>query len=254
VRTIRLQAAKERRAIYNDTSVQTLGTLVLDHITAIGQVQILAKDRIRGGYVSVNGLDIPAADARERSARPHGYGVSVLQGAFTLWNQQPAELTALSAELVGISLGREGAPVLGSGVFVSGAGFEGSSLRVSRLETGSILQMAKSRREPLISSPEGSSSSTAHTLTKCALMGPSSHMDPMIWCWTIGEMLTAGLLKVISGRMDPAASGLSTLARRGSSTPLSQLRPLVLAYRYVRCHGPQSNAIASTDLSSGIRT
>lgn len=143
MRTIRLQAAKERRAIYNDTSVQTLGTLVLDHLTVIGQVQMLAKDQIRGGHVSVKGLDIPAADARERSARPHGYGVSVLQGAFTLWNQQPAELAALSAELVGISLGREGAPVLGSGVFVSGAGFEGTSLRVSRLETDSIFTDGK---------------------------------------------------------------------------------------------------------------
>ncbi len=65
VRTIRLQAAPHQRAVYNDTSVQTLRNVVLDHVTTIGQVQILAKDQVRGGYISVNGLDIIAADERE---------------------------------------------------------------------------------------------------------------------------------------------------------------------------------------------
>jgi len=138
VRTIRLQAAPHQRAVYNDTSIQTLGNLMLDHVTTIGQVQLLAKDHVRGGHVSVNGLDIVAADAHARSARPHGYGVHVLQGVFTLWNQQSAEQAVLTADLVGISLGRENAPVIGSGVFVSGADFTGTSLQVSRLETDTI--------------------------------------------------------------------------------------------------------------------
>jgi hypothetical protein len=111
VRAIRLQAAPHQRAIYNDSSVQTLGNIVLDHVTTTGQVQILATDQVRGGHVSVNVLDIVAADARSRTARPHGYGVFVLQGAFTLWNQQSAEQGVLTADLVGISAGRENAPV-----------------------------------------------------------------------------------------------------------------------------------------------
>jgi len=138
VRSIRLQAAPHQRAVYNDASVQTLGNLVLDHVTTIGQVQILAKDRVRGGRVFVNGLDIVAADVHLRRERPHGYGVYVLQGAFTLWNQQSAEQAVLTADLVGVSVGRENAPVIGSGVFVSGAGFMETSLQVSRLETDSI--------------------------------------------------------------------------------------------------------------------
>jgi len=39
---------------------------------------------VRGGHVDVNGLDIIAADARAETERPHGYGVYVLHGAFTL--------------------------------------------------------------------------------------------------------------------------------------------------------------------------
>ncbi len=138
VRLLQLQTIPHRRAIYNDTSVQTLGTIVLDHVTTIGQVQIIAKDAVHAGHVSVNGLDIIAAHASSLQERPHAYGVHVLQGAFTLWNQQPAGQATLTAELVGISLGREGVPVNGSGVFVCGAGATETNLRVSRLETEAI--------------------------------------------------------------------------------------------------------------------
>ena len=75
--------------------------------------------------IAVNGLDIVAADARDEKDRPHGYGVYVLQGAFTLWNmQQDADVT-ISSDLVGLSAGRDGAPVRGSGIFVGGGGEQG---------------------------------------------------------------------------------------------------------------------------------
>ena len=70
-------------------SVASLGRIELRGVTTTGRVQILARDKVRGGHVDVNGLDIIAADARGEKDRPHGYGVYVLQGAFTLWNMQP---------------------------------------------------------------------------------------------------------------------------------------------------------------------
>jgi hypothetical protein len=138
VRELSLRTAPEARAISNDTTCASLGQLVLADVSTIGQVQILGRDNVRGGHVSVRGLDVVAADARERSEQPEGFGVKVLQGAFTLWNQHADPDIALSAELVGISAGREGAPVRGSGIFVSGGGFEGGPLRVTRLETGPV--------------------------------------------------------------------------------------------------------------------
>src|SRR5262245_10439585 len=94
-------------------------------VTTNGRIQILARDKVRGGHIDVHGLDIIAADAREESERPHGYGVYVLHGAFTLWNMQEDASVVVSADLVGLSAGRDGAPVRGSGIFVSGAGDEG---------------------------------------------------------------------------------------------------------------------------------
>jgi hypothetical protein len=93
--------------------------------------------------VEVDGLDIISADVRARSERPQGYGVSVIQGAFTLWNMQADESVLISANLAGLSAGRIGAPVFGSGIFVSGAGDKGGRLIASRLETGAVYSNAK---------------------------------------------------------------------------------------------------------------
>lgn len=138
VHNIRLNASVDKRAIFNDTSVASLGRIELRGLTTNGYVQILARDKVRGGHVDVNGLDIIAADARAEKERPHGYGVYVINGAFTLWNMQADDSVIISADLVGLSAGRDGAPVRGSGIFVSGAGDKGGRLNVRRLETDAV--------------------------------------------------------------------------------------------------------------------
>jgi hypothetical protein len=75
VRNIRLSAVPDKRSVFNDTSVATLGRLSLAGITATGQVQILARDKVRSGHLEIKGLDIVAADARAWTERPQGYGV-----------------------------------------------------------------------------------------------------------------------------------------------------------------------------------
>ena len=138
VRGVALHASADRRAIFNDTSVASLGRLGIFGVTATGQVQILARDAVLGGHVEVEGLDIVAADARAQADRPHGYGVYVLQGAFTLWNMQQEKTCIVSTRLVGLSAGRPGAPVRGSGIFVGGGGDAAGRLIVSLLETGAV--------------------------------------------------------------------------------------------------------------------
>ena len=140
---IRLEASADKRAIFNDTHVDSLGRIRIAGVTAIGQVQILARDTVRSGHVDVDGLDVIAADARTQADKPQGFGVYVTQGAFTLWNMQADEKVVISADLKGLSAGRPTAPVLGSGIFVSGAGFKGGRLVVPRLETGAVYSDGK---------------------------------------------------------------------------------------------------------------
>jgi hypothetical protein len=143
IRNIDLTTSPEKRAIFNDTNVDTLGRMELHGVTAIGQIQILARSKIRGGHVNVNGLDIVSADTRGQTERPNGYGVNVLQGAFTLRNQHSDPAIVVTAELKGISAGRNKAPVLGSGVFVGGGGDNGGRLNATLLETGEIFSDGK---------------------------------------------------------------------------------------------------------------
>ncbi|UHL66074.1 hypothetical protein LSG25_09535 [Paralcaligenes sp. KSB-10] len=143
VTDMRLETSVDKRAIFNDANVDSLGRIRLASVATIGQVQILARDKVRSGHVDVDGLDIIAADARAQTDKPQGFGVYVTQGAFTLWNMQADEKVAISASLKGLSAGRPVAPVLGSGIFVSGAGFKGGRLVVPQLETGAVYSDGK---------------------------------------------------------------------------------------------------------------
>lgn len=138
VENIKLVTSPDRRAIFNDTSVEHFGRLVLWNLGITGVVQLLARDEVRGGHVEAHNIDIVAADARGYVERPKGYGVEVIPGAFTLWNQQPDTEATVTADLTGLSAGRAGAPVRGSGIFVSGAGDSGGRLVARRLETDAI--------------------------------------------------------------------------------------------------------------------
>ena len=126
------------RAIWNDRTVEDMGTLAIRSVRTIGSVQIMATDRVRSGRIEVDGLDIRFADTRGECERPREYGVCVLQGAFTLWNLQSDEKVAISADLVNLSAGRFGVPVLGTGIFVAGAGERSGPLNVERLETSAV--------------------------------------------------------------------------------------------------------------------
>jgi hypothetical protein len=138
VENLGLETDVNRRALFNDTEVEHLGRLVLLNLRTIGMIQLLAKDRVRTGHVEAENVDVASADARGYTERPKGYGVEVIPGAFVLWNQQTDQKVTITADLKGLTAGRAGAPVRGSGIFVAGAGDAGGRLIVSRLETGAV--------------------------------------------------------------------------------------------------------------------
>jgi hypothetical protein len=140
---VTVRTADDEVALLNDTSISDLGTLALRNVTTAGQVLLLAEDAVRSGHVVVEGLHVERADVRGRAERPHGFGVEALQGGFTLWNRQADAGLVLTADLRGISVGSEGSPVRGSGVFVGGHGDwdghgDGGTLRISSLRTGAV--------------------------------------------------------------------------------------------------------------------
>ena len=132
-----LQTEPGRRAVFNDLTCPTMGRLVLRGLHVVGRVEIVADGAVRGGHVEADGVHIEMADARASDVRPRGFGVEVVPGAWTLWNRQADPTVTVTAELKGLSAGRAGAPVRGSGIFVAGMP-EGGRLLVSLLQTGPV--------------------------------------------------------------------------------------------------------------------
>ena len=127
----------DRRAVFNDVEAPGLGRIALARLRVTGCVRLLAAGAARGGHVDAREVAIEAADARGFPERPAGFGVEVAPGVFTLWNRQEAAAALLTAELVGLSAGMDGAPVRGGGVFVGGTPSGGRTV-VSRLHTSAV--------------------------------------------------------------------------------------------------------------------
>jgi hypothetical protein len=137
VRNLSLLTSAGYRAIFNRSDVDDIGTMMIESVHTIGQVQILIECITQAGHVEVNNLDIEFADSTQRLPQPQGFGVSVLQGAFTLWNRQA--VASVTAKLQGISIGRKYAPACGGGAFLAGFAQDCvDSLKVSELTTGAI--------------------------------------------------------------------------------------------------------------------
>ncbi len=137
VRDLTIVADADRRAVFNDTGQAGLGRIELAALRITGNFRLLAAGDVQGGHIDAHDIDIVMADARAFEERPSGFGVEVVAGAFTIWNMQADPQSRITADLTGISAGRPGAPVRGSGVFVGGIS-GGGRMVVRRLETGDI--------------------------------------------------------------------------------------------------------------------
>lgn len=133
-----IQTNPNNRAIYTLSNHPELGTLVLKHLTVSGQVQILTRAGTIKTRLIADHVDVVACDARRYCEQPQKYGVNVFQGAFTVYNFNSDPESVINATLTNISLGRKGAPVIGSGLFICGFGDNGGWVIADSITTGDI--------------------------------------------------------------------------------------------------------------------
>lgn len=141
---ITIETVDYEAAVYNDTTVEDAGTLTLNNVVTVGQIYIVAEGSLSKVRVEANRVHVKAADVRGRVEQPHGFGVDVLQGGFTLWNRNADKNSEFTATLKGINIGTDLTPVRGSGVFLDGytdreGKLTGGSLTVDILETGTVI-------------------------------------------------------------------------------------------------------------------
>lgn len=133
-----IQTAPSARAIHINSAEEDLGRITFKDLTVTGQVQLLSRGPNKTLDVQIDGLDIIAADARARSERPLGYNVVVIQGALTVYNYAQEDDSLVTVQADRIKIGRPDAPVIGSGIFMGGAGEKGGRLQVNYLGTEEV--------------------------------------------------------------------------------------------------------------------
>jgi hypothetical protein len=138
VANLTIQTSPNNRAIYTLSNHLDLGTLSLKSLTISGQVQILTRAGTKNTKLIADQVDIVACDSRRYCEQPQKYGVNVFQGAFTVYNFNSDPDSTIHATLTNISLGRKGAPVIGSGLFICGFGDNGGWVLADKITTGDI--------------------------------------------------------------------------------------------------------------------
>jgi hypothetical protein len=138
VSDITITATPNARAIYTQTGLSDMGTLSLRNLAVTGQVSFITRAGTDKLKLVVDGLHIAACDCRRYSEQPQKYGVNVYQGALTVYNFNCNEKSHIQASLMNITIGAKNAPVMGSGVFVSGFGDQGGWVDLGKLTTGAV--------------------------------------------------------------------------------------------------------------------
>ncbi|MDY6018784.1 MAG: hypothetical protein SPJ15_03905 [Anaerococcus sp.] len=138
ISNLSIQTSPSNRAIYLDSVEKDLGKVKLNDLIVTGMVQFLTRGNNEKLDLEVNDLDIVFADARNYPERPMKYGVNVYQGAFTVYNFNPSKESSISFKGSGIRIGRKNAPVLGSGLFISGFNDENGPVEIEYLQTEDV--------------------------------------------------------------------------------------------------------------------
>jgi hypothetical protein len=138
VANLTILAPPTSRAIYTQAGIADMGTLTLSDLSVIGQVSIIIRTGTMKLNLVVDRLHVAACDCRGFSEQPQKYGVNVYQGALTVFNFSGDSNSNIFASLTDITIGARNAPVMGSGIFVSGFGDQGGWVQLERLSTGAV--------------------------------------------------------------------------------------------------------------------
>jgi hypothetical protein len=131
-------ATPTARAIYTQTGFSDMGRMTLKNLSVTGQVSIITRTRTDKLTLVIDKLHIAACDSRRYSEQPQKYGVNVYQGALTVYNFSGDTRSNIYASLTDISVGARNAPVIGSGIFVSGFSDQGGWVQLDKLTTGAV--------------------------------------------------------------------------------------------------------------------
>lgn len=117
---------------------ESFGTIHLENLTVDGQISLIFRTPTLKAHVVTKNVHVASSDTRTYLEQPQKYGVNVLQGAYTLYNFNANKDSLITASIDNLSIGSEGHPAIGSGVFISGFNDQGGRVDIDQMTLGDV--------------------------------------------------------------------------------------------------------------------
>lgn len=140
---VNIHAQVDSKGIYNTIIKEDLGTFVFSNIVMTGQFSLITRQGVMQANILLDNVHVTAADTRKYAEQPQKYGVNVIQGAITIYNLNPNPDSVVAADIKNIAIGAQYSPVVGSGLFIGGAGDAGGKVYMNSLHTLAIYSTGK---------------------------------------------------------------------------------------------------------------
>lgn len=117
---------------------ESFGTIHLENLTVDGQISLIFRTPTLKAHVVTKNVHVASSDTRTYLEQPQKYEVNVLQGAYTLYNFNANKDSLITASIDNLSIGSEGHPAIGSGVFISGFNDQGGRVDIDQMTLGDV--------------------------------------------------------------------------------------------------------------------
>lgn len=138
LKNLRITADPDRCAIYQDSEVENMNTHHLSRLRVQGLISFIIRGNVKKGRIDASFVHIDYATTMQMEERPNRYEVDMLQGVFTVWNQQEDLEDEIEADITHFSCGSETKPVAGSGLLLCGKGDKSGRIKSTVISCGHI--------------------------------------------------------------------------------------------------------------------
>lgn len=193
---------------------ESFGTIHLENLTVDGQISLIFRTPTLKAHVVTKNVHVASSDTRTYLEQPQKYGVNVLQGAYTLYNFNANKDSLITASIDNLSIGSEGHPAIGSGVFISGFNDQAGRVDIDQMTLGDVYSTG------LI--PQG----VADFITGAVFVVYGAHVSHLI---QNGKTVTYGVNDMVLDAWGQVDEGWSMMTLSRMVNPVLVLSTLVLS-------------------------
>ena len=138
LKNIRIETTPDKRAIFQDTDVESMNTHSLTRLTVVGQISFILGSIIKKGRIDISYVHVAEASTLHLTERPNQFSVDMMQGALTIWNKSEAAECDITCDISHFSCGSETKPIAGSGLVICGSSESQNILKSTIISCGHI--------------------------------------------------------------------------------------------------------------------